>query len=189
MGIGVAFSLAPVALVKHASALLAHPEHASSIAAAVLLAFAAFGASVTDSIPPSGAAVGAARRAQALTALLALYAVAYTIGAGLVLKMAAPLHIGVRFAIVAAIQGPLGFLMGSVIPLGIKLVIDRAPALVAWCVSVAAAAALFAIPLGSLLAADLGYSSLFIASAFAFLVAAALVPPPKPRVAPARPVE
>ncbi len=186
MGLSAAFALAPVALVKHASALLAHPEHASSITAAALLAFAALGASVTDSIPPSSAAVGAARRALALTALFALYAVAYTIGAGLVLKMAAPLHLGVRFAIVAAIQGPLGFLMGSIVPLSIKLVIDRAPALVAWCVSVAAAAALVAIPVGSLLAADLGYSSLFIASAFAFLVAAAIAPPPKPRAAPAR---
>jgi spermidine synthase len=188
MGLGAAFALAPVALVKHASALLAHPAYAPSIAVAVLLAAAALGASVTDRIPLSSAAVGAARRAQALTALFAVYAVAYTIGAGLVLKMAAPLHIGVRFAIVAAIQAPIGFLMGSILPLGIKLVAERAPALVPWCASVGAAAAIIGIPLGSLLAVALGYSSLFIASAFAFLLAAALVPPAPHRPPPPRPL-
>jgi hypothetical protein len=62
--------------------------------------------------------------------------------------MAAPLHIGVRFAIVAAIQAPIGFLMGSILPLGIKLVAERAPALVPWCASVGAAAAIIGDPPG-----------------------------------------
>lgn len=188
MCLGAAFTHAPVALLKHASAVFAHPAHAPSIAASVLLAAAALGASISDRIPSSAAAIGAARRAQALTALFAVYAVAYTIGAGLVLKMAAPLHIGVRFAIVAAIQAPLGFLMGSIVPLAIKLVAERAPALVSWCMSVSAAAALVAIPIGSLLAVGLGYSSLFIASAFAFLFAAALIPPAPLRSSPPRPL-
>jgi spermidine synthase len=188
MGLGAAFALAPVALVKHASALLAHPAHAPSIAAAVLLASAALGAAVTDRIPASGAALGAARRVQAITALFAVYAVAYTIGAGLVLKMSAPLHLGVRFAVAAAIQAPLGFLMGSIVSLAIKLVADRAPALVPWCASVGGAAAIVAVPVGSLLAVELGYSSLFIAGAFAFLFATALVPPAPPRPAPTRPL-
>lgn len=177
MGLGAAFTHAPDALVRHAAALLAHPAHATPIAAAVLLTAAALGALVADRIPLSSAALGAARRAQALTALFAVYAVAYTIGAGLILKVAAPLPIGVRFAIVAVIQAPLGFLMGSIVPLAVKLVAERAPALVPWCLSVAAATAIVAIPIGSLLAVSLGYSSLFIASAFAFWVAAALVPP------------
>lgn len=188
VGLGSAFALAPVALVKHASALIAHPAYAPPLAATLLLASAALGAALVDGIQPSSAALAAGRRAQALTALFAVYAVAYTIGAGLVLKMAAPLHFGVRVAIVAAIQAPLGLLMGSLLPLGIKLVAERAPALVPWCASVGGASALVAIPVGALLAVQLGYSSLFIASAVAFLLAAALVPPAEPRQTPARPV-
>jgi spermidine synthase len=175
--LGAATVLASIALARHAAIILGHPVHGEPIAVAMLLLSAGLGAVLSDPVHPSSLSLAAGRRAQLLTALLAVYAVAYTIGAGIMLRSATPLPLVARLAAVAVIQVPLGLLLGSLAPLGVRLVAAREPVLLPWCAGMWGASGAVAIVVAKLLAMHLGYSSLLIASGLAYLLAAAFVPP------------
>jgi hypothetical protein len=177
VALGAATVLASIALARHADVILGHPALGAPISVAVLLLSAGLGAALSDSVHPFSISLAAGRRAQLLTALLAVYAVAYTIGAGIMLRSATPLPLAARLAATAVIQIPLGLLLGSLAPLGVKLASARAVEILPWCVGLWGASGAAAIVVAKLLAMHLGYSSLLIASSLAYLLAAAFVPP------------
>jgi hypothetical protein len=172
MSLGSGAVFAGAALVQHAAALVGHPAYGLYGALFALLLSAAAGALLTRSRGWLVAALAAGRRAQILTAVLALLAAL----AGPLFRVASPLPLGGRVAIAAALLALVGALIGSLFPLGVKLVAERAPDLLPLGFALGRAAGLVAIGAGALIAVYGGFSVLFLAGGLAYLVAAIAVP-------------
>ncbi|HSN99151.1 MAG TPA: hypothetical protein VLS89_12740, partial [Candidatus Nanopelagicales bacterium] len=172
--LGAGFVLVEIALVQHFVLLLGHPVYALSAVLVILLLSAGVGSLLTARVAPHRAARSAAARAQLL--VLALAAVA--LGLGPLLGWGLGLTLPARLGLTAAVLVPLGLLMGSQAPLGVKLVNTRAPALLPWCWGLNGVASVVGIAAGTLIAMHLGYSAVLLLAAFTYLVGSALVPPP-----------
>lgn len=170
---GAGFLLTGLTLVQHASTLLGPPPIALPASAFVLLTAAGIGSLSTGSIDPLSSAVSAGRRAQILTALLA----ACAIGSRPLLHAAMPFPLALRLVLALVLLMPVGVLMGSLLPLGVRLIAARAPDLLPWCWGLFGLAGVFAIASGTLLAMCFGWSALLLAGGLAYLIAAASVPP------------
>jgi hypothetical protein len=100
------------------------------------------------------------------------------VGLGSALSWGTGLASGARGALAAALLAPLGLLVGSLAPLGVKLVATSETALLPWCLGLSGFAGAIATPAGALLAMNLGYSALLLAAGVVYWIAAAIVPPP-----------
>jgi predicted MFS family arabinose efflux permease len=119
----------------------------------------------------------AARRVASRRALLLVVAVvlaAMTLGP--LLRVAVSLPFAVRLIVTLLLLTPLGLLMGSQAPLGIRLVEARAPELIPWCWGLNGVASVVATATGTLLALHGGFSALLLAGGLVYLIAAAVVP-------------
>jgi hypothetical protein len=172
LGVGAGFVLAVHALVPRLVAFLGHPDAGLSVVVAALLLAAAGGARLSGSIAPPSFALAAGRRAQLLVAVLALDAVAVAP----LLDATGGLPFAGRLALVVLVLLPVGALMGSLLPLGAKIVALGSPELVPWCWALAGAAGVAAVGAGAFVALGLGYSAVFLAAGASCLLTAASVP-------------
>lgn len=175
--LGAGLTLGQGALTHQTAAFIDHPVNGYTVAAIVLFVFAAIGSLTADHIPLAWLALVAGRRAQLLTALVSVYAVAQTTASALWIRHVAPLPLIARFAIAVLPLLPLGLLAGSLAPLGMRLMSARAPQLLPWCFALLAAGAAFGIAFAKVLAIHLGESALMFAAGLACLIASALLPP------------
>jgi hypothetical protein len=81
-----------------------------------------------------------------------------------------------RIALTIILLAPLGLLMGSQAPLGIKVMERGAPGLIPWSWGLNGLASVIATALGTLLALHYGFSSLLFAGASVYLGAALIMP-------------
>jgi hypothetical protein len=95
---------------------------------------------------------------------------------GPLLRAAVSLPFVVRLFVTLLLLTPLGLLMGSQAPLGIRLAEARAPELIPWCWGLNGVASVVATATGTLLALHGGFSALLLAGGVVYLIAAAVVP-------------
>jgi len=174
--LGAGFVLVEIALVQHFVLLLGHPVYALAAVLVLLLLSAGVGSLLTARVDSDRAARAASTRAALLVLVLSVGALLLgrLLGWGLGLPFAA------RLGLAAAVLVPLGLLMGAQVPLGVKIVETRAPALLPWCWGLNGVASVVAIAGGTLLAMIFGYSAVLLAAALLYLLAAAVVPPAQP---------
>ncbi len=172
LAIGAGFSFVELALVQHFVMFLGHPTYALSTVLVALLLWAGVGSVLTARVSNVGAALSASRRAQLLVLVLALYAV----GLGPVLERADVLALPLRLGATIFFVAPLGVLMGSQTPLGVKLVAARAPDLIPWCWGLAGLAAVVASGVAPLLALNFGFAAVLLAGGLCYLAAALVAP-------------
>ncbi|WP_437604459.1 hypothetical protein WMF20_24750 [Sorangium sp. So ce834] len=171
--IGAGFALVELAVLRHGLLLLDLPAYELPAVLVILLVSAGVGGLLTARVAPDAATWASARVAEALVVAAALAA------AGLVplARWSLGLAAFPRALLAVALLVPFGLLVGSLAPLGVKLVASLAPALLPWCWSLGALAGAIAMALGALCAMSLGYSALLLGAGLAYLLAAAAVPP------------
>lgn len=176
--IGLGFVLVEVSLVQHLTTFLGHPVYALSTVLVMLLLGAGLGALATERVPLSRAPRAASARALALALVLTLAAAALPLG----LRAAVGASFGVRLALASLVALPLGALLGSQAPLGVRITSAmRAPGLapgelVAWGWGLNGFASVVGTALGMLVALHLGYSALLWGAAACYWLAAVALP-------------
>jgi predicted membrane-bound spermidine synthase len=172
LAVGAGFSFVELALVQHFVMFLGHPTYALSTVLVALLLWAGVGSVLTARVSNAAAALSASRRAQLLVLVLALSAV----GLGPVLERADALPFAARLAATIVLVAPIGVLIGSQTPLGVKLVAARAPDLIPWCWGLAGLAAVVACGIAPLLALNFGFAAVLLAGGLCYLAAALAAP-------------
>lgn len=177
--LGAGFVFVEVALVQHFVMFLGHPVYALSMVLVALLLWAGVGSLLTGRFDVPSAMPAAMKRAQVLVVALAAYAVAL----GPALDAAVVLPFAARLVVTLAALAPLGLLMGSQAPLGVKLLEARAPELIPWCWGLNGVASVVATAFGTLVAMHFGFSAVLLSGAASYLIAAASVPKAPPEEA------
>jgi hypothetical protein len=170
--LGAAFVFVEIALMQHFVMFLGHPVYALSTVLVALLLWAGIGSVLTAKVLPGDATKGARKRALILVAALVVYALVL----GTVLDRAVSLPFAARLFVTLVLLSPLGLLMGSQAPLGVKILSIRTPELIPWCWGLNGVASVLATALGTLLAMHLGFSALLLAGGLSYLIAAIAVP-------------
>jgi hypothetical protein len=166
-GIGVGFMLAEIALMQKLVLFLGHPVYSITVTLFVLLLSTGAGSFLSGRLGERAAGAG---RAALLVIAALLAASAWVFLRGLPAWAIVP-SLGARIAIAALALFPLGVLLGSAFPLGIRRLTAQAPGLVplAWAVN-----AVFSV-LGSVLAMVIaigaGFATVLASAAAAYLVA------------------
>jgi hypothetical protein len=170
--VGGAFVLVELALVQNFVVLLGHPVYALSTVLVALLLWAGIGSLLTAGVDPRDHARAIGVRSLALVALLALFAA----GLGPLLERVMGASFVVRLGLTIALLAPIGILMGSLVPLAVKLVEPHAPELIPWCWGLNGLFSVVGTAIGTLVALNLGFSALLLAGAAAYLLAAITIP-------------
>lgn len=170
--IGAGFVLVEMGAIQQLTLFLGHPTYAVTTALVVLLLAAGAGSLSTARVALARAPAMAARRAHALVVLLVVYAVA--LGPVLGRAMALPLEARVVFTV--ALLVPPGALMGSMAPLGVKLVGARSAEILPWCWGINGLASVMATSAGTFLAMSFGFSATLLSAGAAYLFAAVTAP-------------
>lgn len=172
LSIGAGFVLAAVAVMQQLTLFLGHPAIALTAALAALLVGAGVGSLSTARVSLASAADLAARRAHILVGLLASLAVLL----GPVLGRALLLPVPLRTLFAVALLLPIGALMGSLVPLGVRLVERSSARLLPWCWGLHGLAGVTAIAAGMFVAMSFGFSAALLLSGAAYLIASLAVP-------------
>lgn len=174
---GTALGVGSGAVCRNAAAIIDHPENGMAVSVIVLMVFTALGSLTSDKVPLPWLALVAGRRAQLLTALISVYAVAHTTASSLWMHYLGPLPLIARFGIAVVPLVIVGLLAGSLAPLGLRLLSVRAPQLLPWCFSLLCAGCAFGLVFAKVLAIHLGYSAILFAAGLACLIASVFLPP------------
>ncbi len=172
LAIGSGFVLVEMGVMQQLTLFLGHPIYALTTALVALLLSAGLGSLSTAHVPLAVAPAVASRRAQYLVALLTLLAVAL----GPVLGRAIILSFEARVLFTVALLVPVGVLMGSLAPIGVKLVGSRASSILPWCWGLNGFASVAGTAIGTFVAMSFGFSATLLLGGAAYLVAAITVP-------------
>ena len=159
-GLGLAYLLVEIGLLQRLTFFLGSPTHALSVVLALLLLASGAGAAVVRRLGP--------RLSRALPLLLPLSLLA-TLMALRALDGALGLSTGSRVALAAALIAPAGFLMGMPFVLGIDRLHRHAASYVPWAFGINALFTVIASALSTLVALELGFSSLLVLAAGIYL--------------------
>ena len=173
LAIGGGFVLVEMGIMQQLTLFLGHPIYALTTALVALLLSAGLGSLSTAHVPLALAPALASRRAQYLVVLLTLLAVAL----GPVLGRAIVLPFEGRVLFTIALLVPVGALMGSLAPIGVKLVGARASSILPWCWGLNGFASVAGTAIGTFVAMSFGFSATLLLAGAAYLVAAMTVPP------------
>jgi hypothetical protein len=182
--LGLAFLFIEIAFMQRFAVFLGHPLYAVAVVLAGLLVFAGLGAGVTDWLARM------ARRRPPI--VLAVAGIVLVGGAYLgllphVFEAAQGWPVAARIAVALALLGPIGFLLGLPFPLGLKVLGDRAPALVPWAWGINACASVVSASLATFIALHIGFTPVLGCALVLYVLAAAAAPQahgPAPRRSP-----
>jgi hypothetical protein len=166
--LGLGFIMVEIVLIQRFSLYLGYPVYSLSVVLFTMLAASSVG-SLTSERWTSRHALP--RSLAAVVVMLAVYSVvlpmllAATLGASTV----------VRMAIAAAAIAPIGFLMGTPFPTGIRRAGREDATLVSWAWAVNGAASVFGSALTVLVSMTYGFSTSFFVGAGAYAVALAVM--------------
>lgn len=172
LAIGGGFVLVEMGVMQQLTLFLGHPIYALTTALVALLLSAGLGSLSTAHLPLALAPALASRRAQYLVVLLTVLAVAL----GPVLGRAIVLPFEGRVLFTIALLVPVGALMGSLAPVGVKLVGARASSILPWCWGLNGFASVAGTAVGTFVAMSFGFSATLLLAGAAYLVAAITVP-------------
>jgi hypothetical protein len=163
--LGLAFVLIEVALVQKSVLFLGHPAYALTVVLFSILLSSAGGSGLSGRV---ARLVPALRRLlPAIAAVVVLYVLLLPfLFYGLVHLEAAS-----RMGIVVLVLAPLGVLMGMPMPTGIRLLADRAPALVPWAWGVNGAASVLGSVGAVALAMMVGFNATLLTGAVLYILA------------------
>jgi hypothetical protein len=174
--LGAGFVTVELALVQHFVMFLGHPVYALSAVLVTLLLWTGIGSLMTAKIDVTSARRAARLRALALVFVLVVYAFLLAP----LLHFAVSLPFSARLGLSAVLLAPLGVLMGSQAPLGVRLLEGRAAALIPWCWGLNGVVSVVATAIATLTAMHWGFKSLLLGGALAYAVTALAVPPAAP---------
>jgi len=163
--LGLAFLFVEIALMQRLTVFLGNPTYSLSVVLFALLSSSAVGSGLT-------------RRLERRWTLLALPAVlaVYLFGLGPAIRALLGFPLPARIAATVAILFPLGFLLGTAFPLGVRRVSAVASGLVPWAFAVNACFTVLGSALTVLLALLLGFRLPLAAAALLYLSAAWALP-------------
>ncbi len=170
--LGGGFVLVEMGVMQRLTVFLGHPVYALTTALVALLLSAGLGSLSTARVPLASAPELGARRAQMLVAVLAVLAVVL----GPVLERAMVLPLSVRVVFTVALLSPVGVLMGSLAPIGVKLVGARGTSLLPWAWGLNGFASVMGTALGTFVAMSFGFSATLLLGGLVYLIAAVTVP-------------
>jgi hypothetical protein len=165
-GIGLGFMLAEIALVQKLALLLGHPVYSLTVTLFVLLLATGVGSLAAGWL--------AERRAPGLSlapVAAALAVAALAAGLPWVLRHAVVPSAAARVAGAAALLAPLGLVLGTVFPLGIRRLAGGDPSLVPWAWAINSVASVLGAALAVGVALVGGFSLVMLAGAAAYVVA------------------
>jgi hypothetical protein len=160
-GIGLGFMWVEVAVIQRYIVFLGHPTYALTVVLFSLLLFGGVGSALSARLPIHGWRISAGL--VMLAVLLTALVVPWVTEAAYVLPKA--WRIGMAVGLVA----PLGLVMGTMYPLGVRLLErDRVPDLVPWLWAVNGVCGMFATVVGMLVAIAWGYTAVLLLGAAAY---------------------
>ena len=163
--IGVGFLAAEIAAMQQLTLVLGHPVYAVAAVLAVLLIGSGLGALLSDRLSPGPGPV------LFLTLILTACGV-------LLLPLAhrlEPAPLVVRASLVLLLLATVAVVMGMPFPLGLRRLAGASPVRVAWAWSANGFTSVVTASLAPLVALELGTRSVFLLSAVAYIMAAALL--------------
>ncbi len=170
--LGVGFMLFEVALIQKLALVLGYPTYSLTVTLVSLLLAAGLGSVASErwhDVP---------RVARRLAVVVVLLAVAYAIGLDAITPALLPLPLAARAAIAFALTAPLGFVLGTFLPLGIaciaRAVADPRP-IVAWAWATNGFASVIGSVATTILAMSVGFRMVFCAAALTYVAAAWLL--------------
>ena len=172
LAIGGGFVFVEMGLMQQLTLFLGHPIYALTTVLVALLLAAGAGSLSTARVPLARAQALGARRAKYLVALLAILAVAL----GPVLGRAIVLPFDLRVLFTVALLVPVGVLMGSLAPVGVKLVGNRSSTILPWCWGLNGFASVMGTAFGTFVAMSFGFSATLLLAGVAYVIAAVSVP-------------
>lgn len=126
IGLGLGFILVEISFIQRFALFLGYPTYSLTVILFSLLVFTGIGSYLTENVEDRPRAV---RR---LMVVLAVVVVAYLLFLPGVLRLFMGNPLWVRVAVTVALMVPLGLLMGSFFPHGVRIVRELHPALVPW---------------------------------------------------------
>lgn len=162
--LGAGFLLVEVALIQRLTFLLGHPTHALTVVLAGLLLASGVGAAGSRLLERSWV-----RRGAPVVVVAGLLAVAAFSFFGL--PMVVGRSFGVRLGAALSMVGLLGLGLGTLFPHGVRVLADLAPPVVPWAFGVNAFLTVVAASVAPLLAAETGFSALFVVAAAMYALA------------------
>jgi len=177
--IGLGFMLLEMMFLQKLTLYLAHPIYSAAVVIGVFLVFAGIGSRMSQSwkLPPQTVI----RRAG--VAVVAL-SVLYVLGMKYLLSVTGGWPLGGRAALVVVLLAPLAAAMGHMFPAAVRIIGVDSPALVPWCWGINGFASVVATVGATLMAMEVGFISVAIAGAGAYLLASSVWPPAPPEPEP-----
>ena len=169
--LGCGFMFVEISLMQKLVLYLGHPTYSLSVVLSSLLAFSGLGALCSSRLRSLSI--------RALTAVLASAVGMLLLDCfGLDRVLAATLYLDrpQRILLTVLILAPTAFALGFPFPLGIRLVRERAPALIPWAWAVNGFLSVAGSLLAVMLAMAAGFSAVLLAGAASYLVALLVVP-------------
>lgn len=167
--IGVAFMVIEVALMQRLSLLLGHPSYALVVVLFAILIGTAAGARLSERVA-ARPGVGAAAAAAAVVLLASLVG---AFSAGVVRDLITS-SLPVRMALSCALVASFGLVMGMMLPLGMRILARRDPAVVPWAWGVNGGTSVLGTALATVVAIHHGFATTFYVGAALYAVAGAL---------------
>ena len=173
--LGAGFIIVEVAMIQKFILFLGHPVYSLAVVLFSVLAFSAIGSWLTGRIPDEQLRHRLVRLLFVLAALVVLYIIVVPpIFYGLV-----GLPHATRIIIAVLLMAPLALVMGMPMPIGIRLLADRAPEIIPWAWGVNGATSVMG-SVGALVIAILtGFNQALVAGAALYLVAGFFITRPR----------
>ncbi len=165
--IGLAYMMLEVAFIQRSILSLNNPTMASSIVISSLLCFSAIGSYFSSNLTSS--------RITQLLLAIGIYIVIYALFAHYIISWVASQGLAIRIASTILSIAPLAMFMGTIFPMGIKIISSSNPNQipVAWAVN--GFFSVLAAPLATITAVEYGFYQVLIFSAFLYLLCIPLV--------------
>jgi hypothetical protein len=161
--IGLGYMAAEIAIIQQLTLLLGHPVYAVATVLAAILIWSGVGSVWSDRLRPSQRRILGA----ALTGSFALLALALLP----IVHALQPAPILARGVIAAALLAPIGLVMGTMFPLGLRGLARDDSTRIAWAWAANGFASVVAVPLAALIAVEWGSRVLLVVAAVAYLAA------------------
>jgi len=163
-GIGVGFMLVEICLIQKLVLYLGHPSYSITITLFSILVFAGLGSIVSGRLSPQP------RRGHAIIFVFVIGAIcAYSLGLDDILRFVQPESLWARCLSVSAILAPGSFFMGMPFPIMIRSMSGPEEALIPWAWGINAFASVGASVVATILAMTVGFSSLLLLGAAAYM--------------------
>jgi len=171
--LGVGFMMVEVPLMQKLLLFLGHPIYAFSVTLFGLLVFSGIGSYMTGFIPANRTN----RWLAALLGLLSVFLVGYILALPYFIHrlISVPTHVKVPLVVVALF--PLGLLMGTPFPMGIKLADREAPKMIPWMWGINGATSVFASVLAIAVAINWGFAAAMTVGLLSYVIALVIICP------------